>query len=190
MLPSDAWRSGFVCLCVPGGRFVSSGQIVPQAAPPASRSARRRQLDRLRAQVSAAFQAAGFVFDKTAAWARDEGQYAVWLLPYGATSGAGEGLRPTIKVELNYAPLRRATVTLPVRSFVAEALDQPAEVPAVACCSEPHQKNVAPGTGRADRNLQGQREDQAVSRRPPCGARHTFFEIGTGFSGVQRPLTV
>lgn len=110
-------------------------KIVPKAAAPVSRSALRRQLDRLRPKVSAALQAAGFAFDKAAAWARDEGQYAVWLLPYSATDGAGEGLRPTIKVELSYAPLRRGTVTLPVRSFVAEALDRPPEVPAVACVS-------------------------------------------------------
>ena len=48
-------------------------------------------------------------------------RYTVWQLPYAADSGAGEGLRPTIQVELNYAPLRRPPVTLPVSSFVAEA---------------------------------------------------------------------
>ena len=113
-------------------------KIVPRAAAPVSRSALRRQLDRLRPKVSAALQAAGFAFDpadKTIAWARDEGQYAVWQLPYPSVSGAGEGLRPTIKVELNYAPLRRGTVTQPVRSFVAEAMDRQPELPAVACVS-------------------------------------------------------
>ena len=110
-------------------------KIVPRAVAPVSRSALRRQLDRLRPKVSAALEAAGFAFDKADAWARDEGHYAVWLLPYGAANGAGEGLRPTIKVELNYAPLRRGTVTLPVRSFVAEAVDRPPEVPALACVS-------------------------------------------------------
>lgn len=110
-------------------------KIVPKASAPVSRSALRRQLDRLRPKVSATLQAAGFAFDKSATWARDEGQYAVWLLPYSAVGGEGEGLRPTIKVELNYAPLRCATVALPVRSFVAEALDRPPEVPAVASVS-------------------------------------------------------
>ena len=42
------------------------------------------------------------------------------------TGGAGQGLRPAIKVELNYAPLRRPTVMLPVSSFVAEAHEPPA----------------------------------------------------------------
>jgi len=72
-------------------------KIVPKAV---SRSALRRQLDRLGPKVSAARQAAGFACDKADAGARDEGQHAVWLLPYNAASGAGEGLRPTIKVEL------------------------------------------------------------------------------------------
>ena len=98
-------------------------KVVPRAAAPVSRSGLRRQLDRLRKRVSTALLDAGFVFDptdKSVAWARDEGGYAVWLLPYRSDSGAarpnwGEGLRPTIKVELNYAPLRRPAVMLPVQ---------------------------------------------------------------------------
>ena len=111
-------------------------KIVPRAAMPVSRSGLRRQLEQLRHRVSEALHAAGYAFDlkdKSAAWARDEGQYAVWQLPYDAAGGEGEGLRPTIKVELNYAPLRKPAVTLPVRSFVAEATGKPPEVPEVAC---------------------------------------------------------
>ena len=111
-------------------------KIVPRPAAPVSRSGLRRQLDRLRKQVSAALQAAGFAFDpadKSVAWARDEGRYAVWQLPYPSASGAGEGLRPAIKVEINYAPLRRPAVMLPVSSFVAEATGRPPEVQQLAC---------------------------------------------------------
>lgn len=111
-------------------------KIVPRAAAPVSRSGLRRQLDRLRKQVSTVLQAAGFAFDpadKSLAWARDEGRYAVWQLPYPSASGAGEGLRPAIKVELNYAPLRRPSVMLPVSSFVAEATRRAPEVPQIAC---------------------------------------------------------
>lgn len=111
-------------------------KVVPVVEAPISRSALRRQLDRLRHHVSAVLQSAGFVFDaadKSVAWARDEGRYAVWQLPYGSAGGAGEGLRPAIKVELNYAPLRQPAVTLPVRSFVAEALNRPPEVAGIAC---------------------------------------------------------
>jgi Nucleotidyl transferase AbiEii toxin, Type IV TA system len=109
-------------------------KVVPTVS--ITRSALRRQLGRLRAQVSAALQGAGFAFDAadtTAAWSMNENHYAVWQLPYASDSGAGEGLRPTIKVELNYAPLRCPAVTLPVQSFVAEAFGRPAEAPAVAC---------------------------------------------------------
>lgn len=42
-------------------------------------------------------------------------------------------MRPAIKVELNYAPLRRPAVTLPVSSFVAEATTREPEVPQLAC---------------------------------------------------------
>lgn len=111
-------------------------KIVPRAAAPVSRSALRRQLDHLRKRVSAALLDGGFAFDpadKSVAWARDEGHYAVWQLPYGSDSGAGEGLRAAIKVELNYAPLRRPAVMLPVSSFVAEATRQAPEVPQLAC---------------------------------------------------------
>jgi Nucleotidyl transferase AbiEii toxin, Type IV TA system len=111
-------------------------KIVPRPAAPVSRSALRRQLDHLRKRVSAALQAAGFAFDpadKSLAWARDEGRYAVWQLPYRSDREAGKGLRPSIKVELNYAPLRRPTLLLPVSSFVAEATRRPPEVPQLAC---------------------------------------------------------
>ena len=111
-------------------------KIVPRSAGPVSRSALRRQLDQLRKRVSAALLEAGFSFDpadKSVAWARDEGRYAVWQLPYRNESGGGEGLRPAIKVELNYALLRRPTLVLPVSSFVAEATRCPPEVPQITC---------------------------------------------------------
>lgn len=44
-------------------------------------------------------------------------------------------MRPAIKVELNYAPMRRPTVMLPVRSFVAEARNRPLEVAETTCVS-------------------------------------------------------
>jgi hypothetical protein len=113
-------------------------KIVPRAAAPVSRSALRRQLDHLRDRVSVTLKETGFAFDpadKSLAWARDEGRYAVWQLPYRSESGAGEGLRPTIQVELNYAPMRRQRVMLPLSSFVAEATRRSPEVPQLACVS-------------------------------------------------------
>lgn len=111
-------------------------KIVPRTAAPVTRSRLRRQLDRLRQQVSAALQEVGFAFDpadKSLAFARAEGRYAVWQLPYPREGGAGEGLRPSIKVELNHAPLRRPTRMLPLSSFVAEAANRQPEVPQLAC---------------------------------------------------------
>jgi hypothetical protein len=111
-------------------------KIVPTPAAPASRSALHRQRSALRGRITAALQAAGFPFDPqnpAQAKSRDESSYTIYQLPYGPGPGAGQGLRPTIQVELNYSPLRRAPVMLPVASFVAEAMNRPAEVPAIPC---------------------------------------------------------
>ncbi len=97
----------------------------------------RPQLGHLRERVTAALQAAGFPLDpadETNPRSRDSNQYIVWQLPYDS-DGAGEGLRPTIKVELNYSPLRTPTLLLPVSSFVAEALGRSPELPAIPCVS-------------------------------------------------------
>jgi len=113
-------------------------KIVPRTGAPEARSARRRALSQLRARVSAALQHAGFPFDaadRSQSWARDEDRYLVWHLPYDPMTNTATSLRPTIKVELTYAPLRRPTVTQSVQSFVAEALGRPAEVPEAACVS-------------------------------------------------------
>jgi predicted nucleotidyltransferase component of viral defense system len=110
-------------------------KIVPTPAAPVSRSGLHRQRSALRDRVTAALQAAGFAFDpKEAVSSRDESSYTIYQLPYTA-GGAGEGLRPTIQIELKHATLRLPRVTLPVSSFVAEALSRAPEVPAIACVS-------------------------------------------------------
>jgi hypothetical protein len=147
---------------------------VSRPAAPVSRSALRRQLDALRPRVSATLRAAGFTFDpadKAITWARDEGHYAVWQLPYPSESRAGERLRPEIKVELNYAPLRRAVVQLPVQSFVAEATRRPPEVPELACVSiiETAAEKLVSLTRRTAMEMAG------VSRDPdPTLVRHIY----------------
>lgn len=149
-------------------------KIVPRASAPVSRSTLRRQLDHLRQRVSAALQEAGFAFDqadKSIAWARDEGRYAVWQLPYRSESGAGEGLRPSIKVELNYTPMRRPKVMLPVSSFVAEATKQSPEVSQLACVSilETAAEKLVSLTRRTAMELAG------ASRDPdPTLVRHIY----------------
>jgi hypothetical protein len=87
--------------------------------------------------------------DPAVAWAMDSNRYSVWQLPYGASGEGGEGLRPAIKVELNYAPMRKPTVLLPVRSFVAEAMGRPPEVPVspASASSRPPPKNWSHSRG-------------------------------------------
>ena len=113
-------------------------KIVPRAAAPVSRSALRRQLDRLRDRVSTALLEAGFAFDpadKSIAWARDEGRYAVWQLPYRAKAGQGRGCAPRSRSSSTMRPCAGQRVMLPVSSFVAEATRRPPEVPQLACVS-------------------------------------------------------
>jgi hypothetical protein len=81
-------------------------KVVPLPAAPVSRSGIRRQLGQLHTRVTEAFRGVGFAFDpndKSASWSMVSNRYAIWQLPYTSDNGAGEGLRPTIKVELNYA---------------------------------------------------------------------------------------
>lgn len=110
-------------------------KLVPMPAAPVSRSGLHRQRSALRDRVTAALQAAGFAFDpKDAAKSQDESSYTAYQLPYTA-SAAGQGLRPTIQIELKHTTLRLPRVTLPVSSFVAAALNRAPEVPAIACVS-------------------------------------------------------
>ncbi len=104
--------------------------------PPAtlSRNGQRKRLGALHQQVTSVLRGAGFD-EMPAIQGSDENRYAVWNVPYGAADGAGEVLRSAIKIELTFARLRLPAVTLPVGSFVAEALGQPSEVPAIACVS-------------------------------------------------------
>lgn len=111
-------------------------KIVPLPAAPVSRSMLRQRLRSLRDQVTQVLLAAGFAFDPgdpAHTRSRNENHYTIWQLPYA--SEAGEGLRPTIQVELTYAPLRHPPVMLPVSSFITEAHDRAPEIPKIACVS-------------------------------------------------------
>ncbi len=110
-------------------------KIVPKPSAPVGRNALHRLRSALRERVTAALLAAGFLFDpKDPAQVRSRNQssYTIYQLPYGPSEGGGE-LRPTIQVELTYAPLRRLPVTLPVASFVSEAANRKPEVLAMPC---------------------------------------------------------
>jgi hypothetical protein len=140
--------------------------------PPAtlSRNGQRKRLGALHQQVTDALANAGFT-DAPKERGRDENRYAVWDVPYESAGGAGEGLRPTIKIELTFARLRLPSVTLPVSSFVAEALKQPPDVPAIDCVSltETAAEKLISLTRRTAMELAG------LSRDPdPALVRHIY----------------
>jgi len=113
-------------------------KIVLQPLVTVSRNGLRRELGRLGDKVTQALQGAGFTFDpadKASLRSQNENRYTVWQLPYDSGGGAGQGLRPTIQIELTYSQLRLPPVTLPVSSFVAEAYGRPPEITALACVS-------------------------------------------------------
>lgn len=92
----------------------------------------RAALKRLRGQISAGLESRGFrVADHVVVKQSD--RYVRYDLPY-APIAAGEGvLRPEIKIEVAAFPLRRPPVSMPVRSFCAEAAGRDAEVASIAC---------------------------------------------------------
>ena len=149
-------------------------KIVPAPAAPVSRSMLRQRLGALRDRVTEALQATGFAFnpaDTSHTRSRNENRYTIWQLPYDSASGAGEGLRPTIQIEMTYARLRRAPVTLPVSSFVAEAHGRPPELAQIACVSvtETAAEKLVALTRRTAMDLAG------LSRDPdPTLVRHIY----------------
>ena len=149
-------------------------KVVPLAAAPVSRSRLRQQLGNLRNHVTAALRDAGFVFDPSEPdhlRSRDQNRYTVWQLPYASGEEAGEGLRPTIQVELTYAELRLPAVTLPVSSFVAEAFGRAPEVSEIACVSLP--ETAAEKLVSLTRRTAAERA--GVSRDPdPTLVRHIY----------------
>jgi hypothetical protein len=130
------------------------------------------RLGKLGDRVTEALHAAGFAFDpKACTRSQNENRYTFWQLPYASDSGAGEGLRPTIQIEMTYAPLRQAPVTLPVSSFVAEAHGRPPEVAQLSCVSvtETAAEKLVALTRRIAMELAG------LSRDPdPTLVRHIY----------------
>jgi hypothetical protein len=149
-------------------------KIVPAPTAPVSRSLLRQRLGILRDRVTQALRTAGFAFDAgdtARTRSRNENRYTVWQLPYESAAGAGEGLRPTIQIEVTYAPLRQASVLLPVSSFVAEAFGRPPEVARISCVSvtETAAEKLVALTRRTAMELAG------LSRDPdPTLVRHIY----------------
>ncbi len=145
-------------------------KAVPMAAAPVSASALRKRLGRLRDEVSAALLKAGFsgTADRSS---KNENRYTLWQLPYATAGDTGQGLRPTIQIEVTYAPLRLPPVTMPISSFVTEAFDRPPDVAAISCVSlvETAAEKLVSLTRRTAMELAG------LSRDPdPTLVRHIY----------------
>ncbi len=107
-------------------------KIITDEKPP--RSAYRR----LRASMSDALLSAGFTFDPenpAHLESCNASRYALYRLPYAPITRGDGALRPEIQIEAAAWPMRRPTIGIPVRSFIAEAFNQPAEVAGFACVS-------------------------------------------------------
>jgi len=105
-------------------------KIVSDGPPP------RTALRRLRESVTAKLIDAGFEFHPDNPDHRKsnfENRYTLCRLPYEAIAVGQGPLRPEIKIETSAWPLRRPPAPKPVRSFIAEGFDRPAEVPEIAC---------------------------------------------------------
>lgn len=149
-------------------------KITPLDTDPVSKTRRRKELGDLRDRITASLQAVGFSIDpvdSTQLRSRDDNRYTIYQLRYATPGPAGEPLRPTIQIELNYAPLRRPFISLPVASFVAEAFGRFPELPTVACVgvAETAAEKLVSLTRRTAMELAG------VSRNPdPTLVRHIY----------------
>jgi len=149
-------------------------KIVLESPEPFSQSARSKRLSALRNSVTSALLNAGFQFDPENPQhlrARNSSQYALYNLPYETTATPISELRPTIQLELTYAPLRLAPVILPVSSFVAEAFGRAPEVTAIGCVNitETAAEKLVALTRRTAMELAG------LSRDPdPALVRHIY----------------
>ena len=134
----------------------------------------RGSLRGLRETITKALLDAGFVFDPTNKAQREtmyEGRYTLYRLPYQPVAAGRGSLRPEIQIETAVFPLRRATVTCSVRSFIAEGFDRVPELPAIACASltETAAEKFVALTRRAGAEFAGLRQ-----ARDPTLPRHIY----------------
>ncbi len=98
----------------------------------------RPALRHLRDTITAALLEAGFQFEPENPEHRESGnasRYTFYRLPYKPIA-TGQGiLRPEIQIETAVWPLRLPAIERSVISFLAEAFNRPAEVPAIQCVS-------------------------------------------------------
>jgi predicted nucleotidyltransferase component of viral defense system len=134
----------------------------------------RHQLGHLRDRITDALLAAGFTFDPQNPKHRQsmyKNKFVRYQLPY-APIAKGEGaLRPEIQIDMLAIQARRPTIERPVRSFIAEGYNRPAEVAGIACSAIPESaaEKLVALTRRAGAELASLRE-----RRDPALVRHVY----------------
>jgi predicted nucleotidyltransferase component of viral defense system len=143
-------------------------KIVREKAPS------RGELRKLRADITDALLAAGFVFDSENEVHRKtmyEGRYTKYQLPYKPIAEGKGILRPDVQIETSVWPLRREAVEKSVISYIAEAYGQEPEVPKIACSSilETAAEKLVGLTWRAGSELVGLRHV-----RDPTLVRHIY----------------
>jgi predicted nucleotidyltransferase component of viral defense system len=92
----------------------------------------RKPRSAYRARVLEALAAAGFT-PVGEPLVGNESRFFSVSLDYGATFGTASGLRPHIRVEMTFRAPALPPVARPLRSLLAQAQGQPAEVPAFPC---------------------------------------------------------
>ena len=103
------------------------------AVPAASSRSKERNLRRgYRERILGALQAAEFELSGEVLKA-DEDRFFSADFAYPSEFGAGQGLRPHLRVEMAMQPSMLAPVERPIRSLIAELQQQPPEVAAFAC---------------------------------------------------------
>jgi hypothetical protein len=97
-----------------------------------SASRARRERTAYRERVLGALTSAGFQLEREPL-SGNESRYFSAALAYGAEFGAGQGLRPHIRVEMSFEAPALPPVARPIRSLIASAQRQPPEVPSYPC---------------------------------------------------------
>jgi hypothetical protein len=99
---------------------------------PPSRSAGRRSRGDYRQRIFDALKSAGFVLEGTLQIGNDNRFFGADF-GYQAQFAAGQGLRPHIRVEVSFRAPALPSIARPIRSLIAAAAREPAEVAAFPC---------------------------------------------------------
>jgi hypothetical protein len=134
----------------------------------------RRELGNLRDRITDALLVAGFNFDPKNprhCQSKYKNRFTRYQLPYEPIVEGKGALRPEIQIDLLAIQVRRRPIDRPVRSFVAEGFNRPAEVTGIACAAIPENaaEKLVALTRRAGAELAGLRE-----QRDPTLVRHVY----------------